>query len=124
MTHFPLDYSGPSAPILRAVGLFSRWAGVDVGADQLTVRMGWGFWAVLPRTSVRSARLDADRVLAWGVHGWRGTWLVNASSRGVVRIELEPAERARVIGFSVRLRTLRVGMADPAGLLAALEPLP
>jgi hypothetical protein len=124
VTHYPLDYSGPSAPILRAVGLFSRWAGVDVGPDRVTVRMGWGFWARLPRTSVRSARLDTDRVLAWGVHGWRGKWLVNASSRGVVRIELDPVARARVLGFPVRLRILRVGMADPAGLLAALQPRP
>lgn len=121
MTHFALDYSGPWAPLVRAVGLLSRWSGVDVEPDVVRVRMGWAFRATIARTSIRAARRDTDRVLAWGVHGARGRWLVNASSRGVVRLDLEPPARAQVIGFPVRLRTLRVGVADPVGLLGSLQ---
>lgn len=120
MPRFALDYSGPVAPLIRVVGISSRGSGVEVHPDVVKVRLGWAFRATIARTSIRAARRDPDRVLAWGVHGWRGRWLVNASSRGVVRLDIDPPARAWVVGVPVRLRTLRVGVAAPAGLLAAL----
>ena len=56
----------------------------------------------------------------WGAHGWRGEWLVNGSSSGIVRIELEPPGRAKVCGVPVELRVLRVSVEDPAGLRQCL----
>ena len=56
----------------------------------------------------------------WGVHGWRGEWLVNGSSSGLVRIELDPPVRARMLIVRVTVRVLRVAVEDPAGLVAAL----
>jgi len=48
-------------------------------------------------------------------------WLVNGSSSGIVRIELDPPDEAHVLGFPVTLRVLRVAVEDPAGLAAALR---
>jgi hypothetical protein len=45
---------------------------------------------------------DNEAVTAWGVHGWRGSWLVNGSSSGLVRFEIEPAVRALIMGIPVR----------------------
>jgi hypothetical protein len=55
------------------------------------------------------------------VHGFAGRWLVNGSGDGIVSLELRPAQRAWVMGFPVRLRTLLVSVQDPAGLVAALR---
>ncbi len=102
------------------LGLGPAWSGVEVGANEVRVRLGWGFRALFPRAAVQSVAPDTGRVGGWGAHGWRGTWLVNGSSRGLVRIELAPSQKARVMGLPVGLSVLRVSVEDPAGLLALL----
>lgn len=58
--------------------------------------------------------------LTRGVHGWAGRWLVNGAGEGVLAIDLDPTQRARVAGFPVRLRQLLVSVEDPAALTRAL----
>lgn len=93
---------------------------VDITRDDVVVRMAWGFRATIPRAAIRSARHDHDRILGWGVHGWRGKWLVNGSSSNIVRIEIEPEQRGRVLGIPVRLHALRVSAEQPDDLISAL----
>ena len=53
--------------------------------------------------------------------GWRRTWLVNGSSRGLVRLELEPAAPAKLLGVvPLKVSTLRVSVDDPDALVATL----
>jgi hypothetical protein len=87
-------------------------------------RAGWAFRMRAPRASVVGAVLDDRRVLSWGVHGWWGRWLVNGSSAGIVRIDLDPPVRASTLRFPIRVRELRVSVEDPEGLVAALLPTP
>lgn len=103
------------------LGLAQRNSYVDVTENDAVVRMGWAFRATIPRSAIRSVTPDIGRVLGWGVHGWRGEWLVNGSSSGIVRVEIEPAARARVTGIAVKLRVLRVSVDDPEGLQVALS---
>jgi hypothetical protein len=56
-----------------------------------------------------------------GVHGFGSSWLVNGSHRSICRLELEGAP-ARVLGIPLTLRTLRLGVAERAEFLAALQP--
>jgi hypothetical protein len=116
---FPIRFTGVNKA-MALLGMGPRVSYVDVGADAVEVRMGWAFRATIPVSSIRSAVEDGDRVLGWGVHGWRGTWLVNGSSGGLVRIELGLPVRAKVGFVPVRLAVLRVAVDDPAGLVAAL----
>ena len=51
--------------------------------------------AEIPRDHIASFSPGRGMVLGWGVHGWRGRWLVNGSSKGLVRLEIDPAVRAR-----------------------------
>jgi len=110
--------------LLGLMGHGRRLSRIEVDDRQdgeIRVRMGLGFWTTIPRTSVRSvADVGHRRVLGWGVHGWRGRWLVNGSSSGLVTIELDPAARARVLGIPVRLRELTVSVVEPAALVADL----
>ena len=76
--------------------------------------------AQFPRTVVVSATEIQDRPLSRGVHGFAGRWLVNGSGWGILSIGLQPAQRAYVMGFPIRLRQLMVSVAEPATLASAL----
>ncbi len=116
---FPIRFTGANRT-MGLIGLTRPRCYVEVGADRIRVRMGWAFAAEIPRSSVRSATNDHDRVLGWGVHGWRGKWLVNGSSSGIVRMEIDPPHGARVLGFPIRLGVLRVSVDQPEQLIQEL----
>jgi hypothetical protein len=120
MASFAISYSDGLRPLFSAIGLGPRYSRVDVDQDTIHVHMGWGFWARFPRSAVVSAVPYDGPVYGWGAHGWGGRWLVNGSSRGIVAMQLAPAQRARVLGFPVKLRELRVSVDDRAGLLQAV----
>jgi hypothetical protein len=94
---------------------------VDVGDPDVVVRMGWAFQARFPRAAASAMRHRAHAPMSRGVHGFGGRWLVNGSGDNVVTIVLEPAQRARVLGISVRLHELLVSVDDPDELVARLH---
>lgn len=118
-TRFPIRFTGANKA-MAVLGLNPGNSHVDIGTDEVEVRMGWAFSVRFPRASASRVAEDQARVLGWGVHGWRGTWLVNGSSSGLVRIDLAEPVKGRVLGIPVTVRTLRVAMEDPGALVAAL----
>jgi len=116
---FPIRFTGLSRAMI-ALGLSPSRSWVEVGDDVLRVRMSWAFSLDAPLVNVRDARPDTGRVGGWGVHGWRGRWLVNGSSSGLVRIDLSPPVRGRMGPIPIGIRQLRVSVEDPDGLVAAL----
>ena len=112
---------GVFRPFLTAVGAGPRASSVRIDGDRLRVRMGWSFRADIPLASITSVEPFKGLAGGIGVHGWRGTWLVNGSARGIVSIQIDPPERARVLGLPVRLRTLQVSVEEPEALIAALR---
>jgi hypothetical protein len=118
---FAIAYSPFYRLLLAPLGLGPRWSRVRVDADTVHVRMGWGFHAAIPRAAIRGVRTEARLpFLGWGVHGWKGRWLVNGASRGLVRLDLQPGQRARVMGIPVKLRELWISVEHPDQLVAAL----
>lgn len=117
---FPIRFSRVNR-LMVALGITPRGSYVDVTPTELVVCLGWAFRARIPRSSVRSVAPDAARVTGWGAHGWRGVWLVNGSSKGIVRVEIEPAAKATCSGVPVKLRTLRVSLVDPDDFQAAMR---
>jgi hypothetical protein len=118
---FPIRFSGISRA-MSVLGLRRLSCYVDVTPTVVDARMGWAFRATIDRRSIRAVEHDRDRVWGRGAHGWRGVWLINGSSDGIVGIELDPPGRARILGVGVVLRVLRVALEDPDGFRAALEP--
>lgn len=116
---FPIRFTGLSRAMI-ALGLSPSRSWAEVGDDVLRVRMSWAFSLDAPLVNVRDARPDTGRVGGWGVHGWRGRWLVNGSSSGLVRIDLSPPVRGRMGPIPIGIRQLRVSVEDPDGLVAAL----
>jgi len=117
---FPIRYGTLSGPFLGVLGLGRRFSRVEVADDMLRVRMGWGFRGETPCASVVRAVPGKTVALTRGVHGWRGSWLVNGAGDGIVEITLDPPMRARTIGFPLRVSQLAVSVEDPSALLAAL----
>ena len=104
--------------LLGLLGHGRRLSRITVDAGTVHVRMGLAFRASLPLGTVVEVAPYDGRVWGWGVHGWRGRWLVNGSSHGLVTLTLEPPAPARVLGIPVRLRQLIVSLEDPEGFLA------
>jgi len=105
----------------RILGMSPANSWIEVDDSTVRAKMGWAFRTEFLRSSIASVEPDTDRVLGWGVHGWNGRWLVNATQDGIVRVSLDPPSCAHVLLLSVRLHILRIGVEDPAGLIAALS---
>ena len=119
-TTHAIRYGTWNRRLLTLLGMGPARSSIRVDDDTVAVTMGWAFDATIPRDSIVAVEPDDDRVWGWGVHGWGGTWLVNGSSSGLVRIALDPAVPARTAFISLRLRTLRVSVDEPDALIAAL----
>jgi hypothetical protein len=117
---FPIRFTGANKAMV-VLGLRPANSEVAVGPTEVTIRMGWAFHATIPLAAIGSVADDHDRVLGWGVHGWRGKWLVNGSSSRLVRIDVDPPARGRLAGFPVSVRCVRVSVDDPSGLIDALD---
>jgi len=107
--------------ILGLFGSGRRFSRVMVTDNELDVRLGVAFHGVVPRSSIGGARRWRGLVLGWGAHGWRGRWLVNGSSKGIVVLRIDPPAKGRVLGFPVKLEELALSMEDPEGLCDALD---
>lgn len=119
---FDIDYSRGNRFFMGLIGVGPRFSGVVIDDEGVRIRMGWGFRARIPLASIQRAGAAERPFFAWGAHGWRGRWLVNGSSKGIVALEIDPPARGWAIGFPLRLRVVYVSLADPDGFITALRP--
>lgn len=117
---FPIRFTGLNKA-MAVLGLTRRLSYVDVSPTRLTVRMSWAFNAAIDRSSLTSVEPDDSRPFGWGAHGWRGEWLINGSSSGLVRLAFDPPGRGRLLGVvPLTVRVVRVAVEQPDQLIAAL----
>lgn len=119
-TRFMIRFDSWYRVLSSALLLLPAASYVEVDAATVLVRMGWGFSAQFPRASVKRVWQLDYAPLSRGVHGLMGRWLVNGSGDRIAVLELEPAARARVMGFPVKLRQLLVSVEDPSALARTL----
>ena len=117
----PIRFERWYALLSSALLLFPSDSFLEIRDDEVECRMGWAFRARFPRSAVSGAKRGERYPLSRGVHGFGGRWLVNGSGDGIVSIELEPPQRAHVLGVPVKLRQLLVSVDDPAALAAGLR---
>jgi hypothetical protein len=121
MTRFPISFDKPYRYLSSLVLLPPESAFVEVGAEAVSVRMGWAFRSVFPRAAVAAVSQSGNRPISRGVHGFAGRWLVNGSGQGIVDITLAPPQRAYLMGFPIRLRQLLVSVPEPRSLIESLS---
>jgi len=120
--HFDIDYSRWNKFFMGLIGVGPRFSGVVIDDQHVRVRMGWGFYAHIPLATIQRVGTTVRPFFAWGAHGWRGRWLVNGSSQGIVAIEIDPPARGWAIGFPLRLRVVYISLADSDAFITALTP--
>jgi hypothetical protein len=111
---------GRLKPLFLVVGLLPSRSYLELTENTVRVRMGWGFDTTFPRASIRTASHRGDSPWSIGVHGWRGSWIVNGAAGPLVELRVEPGARARVLGVGVGVHRLAVSVDDPDGLIALL----
>lgn len=108
-------------PLLELIGLGSKFTRIVFHERTLEVRFGYGFRAQIPYSAIYNAKPEPGMISGIGVHGWRGSWLVNGSAQGLVGFDLDQKVDARVLGFPVRLLHLRMSLERPGNFLARLS---
>jgi hypothetical protein len=119
-TRFPIKFEPAYALVSRALFISPSDSYIEVAGNEVSVRMGWAFRAKFDRSALAGTSLGEPVRLTRGVHGWAGRWLVNGAGDGILAIDLEPRQRAYVMGFPVSLRQLQVSVDDAPALAAAL----
>ena len=117
---FDLSYGRFTWFLFGLLGWAPASAGVTVDDQMIHVRLGWAFSGSFPRSSVVGLRRGTAGWYGLGVHGGRGTWVVNGRL-AILWLDLEPPATARVLGFGARLRRLGVSLEDPDGFAEVLR---
>jgi hypothetical protein len=102
-----------------------RHSVIRVDDDVVVVRMGAGGWAfetVVPRSSIVAATRVDGPVWAWGAHGWRHRWLVNGSSKGLVRLTITPKAPGRCLVIPLSIGELTLSLAEPDEFIRSVSP--
>ncbi len=108
-----------------AIGLGPAHSRVLVSSGRVEVRMGWAFRSRFAAGDVKAASPSGNVWWAIGVHtDFRGNWLVNGATSGIVWLQLDPRPRAWCLGIPVRPRRLGLGLEEPEAFLAALGAPP
>jgi hypothetical protein len=121
VARFPIRFDRWYEALSRALFISPSDSYVAMDGAQVTVRMAWAFEASFPCSAIAAAAPFDRRPVSRGVHGWHGRWLVNGSGEGILRIDLSPGQRARVLGVPVALSELLVSVDDPARLASAFR---
>ena len=101
-------------------------SGIEVGPDEIRVRMGT-YKFDIPRRSVRSVSRSQEKLHGTnGVHmNRKGQLLVNGSADGLVEVTIDPpchTDRTLSTMFvKERVDSLLVSLVDPDGFIAAVE---
>jgi hypothetical protein len=119
VTIFSMPEPNPVINVLLTMSA-SRKGTVELTADTLVVKLGLTWSGEVPRSAIKTAAHDPLKTISIGAHGWRGDWLVNTSTKGLVVLTIDPAAKARCLGYPIKLRKLHVSLADPDAFLAAL----
>jgi hypothetical protein len=124
--HFAISYD-KTAWLATLSGVGPSSSGVEVGTDQVRVRMGSAFQLDISRDHIQSVRRSQVRLGGTrGVHRRPGRWLVNGSAQGLVDVVIEPPGRTeRGLGtmfLRAKVHVLTLSLADPDGFMAALQP--
>ena len=117
---FDLSYGRFTWFLFGLLGWAPASAGVTVDDPMVHVRLGWAFSASFPRSSVAELRPGRAGLYGLGVHGGRGTWVVNGRL-AILWLDLDPPATARVLGVRAKVRRLGISLEDPDAFAEALQ---
>lgn len=123
MSTFSISYDEAFIRLSNFFGIGPANSHVQVDDEYIRIRMGWTFQACIPRDAIRSVEQPVKIPHQFGLGArWRGgTWAVNGSYEGGVRLSIQPAAKARVMMFvPVKVGDLYLSLDEPEAFVAAL----
>jgi hypothetical protein len=119
---FSISYTRFNRVLFKVLGMGRNQSGVTVSDSTVRVHMGWGFDGTIARNHIVAAtHARKPWWRGWGVHGWSGSWVVNGSDDGIVKLTINPPAHVRMMVFAFKARELYVSLEDPDGFLATLN---
>lgn len=118
---YAMRFSPAFRPLLALFGGTAAQSYVELGADSLRFRFGWGFDETVPHAEIGSAR-RRDWSLIGGI-GWRlspGQVALVGSREGVVEVRLRQQLRVRAMLIPVRVERIIVSLEEPDAFLTSL----
>lgn len=117
---FAFSY-GIMRPLLSMMGLGPAMTHVTFREHLLEIRFSYAFRVDVPYSAIYNARPEPGMVSGIGVHGWRGSWLVNGSFKGLVGFDVDQKLNTRLLGFPVTTLHIRMSLAEPQRFLDRLR---
>lgn len=121
---YAISYNAVSRVILSLLGVGPGKSWVDVDDTTVRARLGWSGTVTIPRASITSVERVASVPwwLGYGMHGgFRGTWALNGSNSGAVKLTTSEPASGKVLGLPVRVRTVYFSLEDPEGFVAEVN---
>ena len=107
---------------LGRVGYLGVHGTVEVDDERVRVHVSPFFRADVPRDAIELVHVVKPSILAgFGVHHWKGVWLVNGRRGPAVELLLHARVKGSMLGLPVGIRRLQLGVGDPAALAAELN---
>jgi hypothetical protein len=122
---YDISFNTASRIILTLLGAGPGRSWVEVDDGTIRARLGWSGSVTIPRQGITSVeRVDGiPWWLGYGMHGGiRGTWAINGSDSGAIKLTLNEPASGRVVGLPVRARTVYFSLEDPEAFIAAVRP--
>ena len=103
------------------LGFLGAHGVVELDDERLRVHVGPLFRVDVPRALVTSVEIVTPSWLAgFGVHHWRGAWVIDGRREDAVDVKLSKAVTGRMLGIPVRVRRLQLGVERLEELKAEL----
>lgn len=121
---FALSFNTFTKVLFTVLGAGPGHAWAEVKAGTVRAQLGWSGHITVPQSRIASAeRVDSiPWWLGFGMHGnGSGTWAINGSSDGVVKLTFSEPANGRVLIFPIRPRALYLSLEDRDSFIAALE---
>lgn len=122
---YEISYNVPSRLLMSPLGVGPGKSWVDVDDTSVRAKMGWSGTVTIPRANIASVERVASVPwwLGYGLHGgFRGTWALNGSNRGAVKLTLNEPASGKVMGIPIHARTVYFSLEEPDEFVSSLRP--
>lgn len=112
---YRISFNAPSKIIMSVLAAGPRQSWVDVSPDEVRGRVGWAGAVTIRREDITSVNRPEQTPwwLGFGVHGLFGTWGLNGSYSGMVKITMKQPARGRVMFFPIKPHTVYFSLEQP-----------
>jgi hypothetical protein len=110
-----ISFNQASKIIMGILGAGPSRSWVEARPDEVYGQVSWVGNVSIPRDQIASVeKVDSiPWAMGFGVHGMRGTWALNGSSSGAVKITMREPARGKVMFVPIQPHTIYFSLETP-----------